>query len=62
MSRLERLKMGKVLPQHLKQYNELLRYVFQVTNKELQQVGWEGTRNRVSEATCFTASGCIGLV
>ena len=40
MSRLERLKMGKVLPQHLKQYNELLRYVFQVTNKELQQVGW----------------------
>jgi predicted acetyltransferase len=41
MSRLERLKMGKVETKHWKQFNELLRYVFQVTKKDLQQVGWE---------------------
>ena len=41
MSRLERLKMGKVEPKHLQQFNELLRYVFQVTKKDLQKVGWE---------------------
>ncbi|WP_338469617.1 GNAT family N-acetyltransferase [Niallia sp. XMNu-256] len=41
MSRLERLEMKRVEPKHLKQFNELLRYVFQVTNKDLQRVGWE---------------------
>lgn len=41
MSRLDRLKMGKVETRHLEQFNELLRYVFQVTKKELQMVGWE---------------------
>jgi predicted acetyltransferase len=41
MSRLERLKMGKVETKHLQQFNHLLRYVFQVTNKTLQRVGWE---------------------
>ncbi len=39
MSRLERLKMGKVETKHLQQFNHLLRYVFQVTNKTLQRVG-----------------------
>ncbi|WP_342430736.1 GNAT family N-acetyltransferase [Neobacillus sp. FSL H8-0543] len=41
MSRLERLKMGKVETKHWRQFNELLRYVFQVTKKDLQKVGWE---------------------
>ena len=41
MSRLDRLKMGKVETRHFQQFNELLRYVFQVTKKELQTVGWE---------------------
>jgi predicted acetyltransferase len=41
MSRLERLKMGEVETKHWRQFNELLRYVFQVTNKDLQKVGWE---------------------
>ncbi|WP_428908247.1 GNAT family N-acetyltransferase [Niallia sp. Krafla_26] len=41
MSRLDRLKMGKVEPHHLHQFNQLLRYVFQVTNKELLMVGWK---------------------
>jgi hypothetical protein len=41
MSRLERLKMGKVETKHWKQFNELLRYVFQVTKRDLQKLGWE---------------------
>lgn len=41
MGRLERLKMGRVETRHFQQFNELLRYVFQVTKKELQMVGWE---------------------
>ena len=41
MSRLDRLKVGKVEPHHLQQFNQLLRYVFQVTNKELLMVGYK---------------------
>ncbi|WP_394231901.1 enhanced intracellular survival protein Eis [Niallia oryzisoli] len=41
MSRLDRLRMGNVETKHFQQFNELLRYVFQVTKKELQMVGWE---------------------
>ena len=41
MSRLERLKMRNVETKHLQQFNQLLRYVFQVTNKDLLIVGWE---------------------
>jgi len=41
MSRKLHLKMKKVEPEHLKQYSELLRYVFQVTNHYLHQNGLE---------------------
>ena len=41
LSRKKQLKMKKVGLEHLEQYNQLLRYVFQVTDQELQQVGWE---------------------
>lgn len=41
MSREKRLRMKKVGIEYLKQYNQLLRYVFQVTNKELYKIGWE---------------------
>ncbi|MGL5314413.1 MAG: GNAT family N-acetyltransferase [Peptostreptococcaceae bacterium] len=41
MSRKRQLKMNKVELEHLEQYNQLLRYVFQVTDQELQQIGWE---------------------
>ena len=41
MSRKKQLKMKKVGLEHLEQYNQLLRYVFQVTDRELQQIGWE---------------------
>lgn len=33
--------MSKVGLEHLEQYNQLLRYVFQVTDQELQEIGWQ---------------------
>lgn len=39
--RRERLKLKPVGMEHLTQYNELLRYVFQVTNQELLKSGYE---------------------
>jgi predicted acetyltransferase len=33
--------MKKVGIEHLEQYNQLLRYVFQVTDRELHEIGWE---------------------
>ncbi len=41
MDRKKQLKMKKVGVEHLEQYNQLLRYVFQVTDQDLQLVGWE---------------------
>lgn len=41
MGREKRLKMKSVDLEHLEQYNQLLRYVFQVTDNELRKVGWE---------------------
>jgi len=41
MAKKKQLKMKEVGLQHLEQYNQLLRYVFQVTDRELQKIGWE---------------------
>jgi predicted acetyltransferase len=41
MGREKRLKMQKVGMEHLEQYSQLLRYVFQVTNNDLHKFGWE---------------------
>lgn len=41
MGREKNLKMKKLTIEHLEQYNQLLRYVFQVTNNELIKKGWE---------------------
>ncbi len=37
----KQLKMRRVEVEYLEQYNQLLRYVFQVTENKLQQIGWE---------------------
>ncbi|HIW31153.1 MAG TPA: GNAT family N-acetyltransferase [Candidatus Paenibacillus intestinavium] len=37
----DRLRLGTVEPKHGEQFNDLLRYVFQVTNRDLQTFGWE---------------------
>ena len=41
MNRKKQLRMRKIGPEHLEQCNQLLRYVFQVTDRELDQIGWE---------------------
>lgn len=41
MGKRRQLKMKKVGLAHLEQYNQLLRYVFQVTDRALHRVGWE---------------------
>lgn len=41
MGKKRQLKMKRVGVEHLEQYNELLRYVFQVTDDDLRKVGWE---------------------
>lgn len=41
MIRKRELKMKPVGVEHLEQYNQLLRYVFQVTDQDLQEIGWE---------------------
>lgn len=41
MIKKRQLNMKKVGVEHLNQYNQLLRYVFQVTDQDLQEVGWE---------------------
>lgn len=41
MAKKKQLKMKEVGLEHLEQYNQLLRYVFQVTDRELQKIGWE---------------------
>ncbi|GAA3407146.1 enhanced intracellular survival protein Eis [Paenibacillus hodogayensis] len=38
---LEKLKMKAVEPKHGEQFNDLLRYVFNITRHDLQSVGWE---------------------
>ena len=60
MSRLDRLKMGKVLPRHLQQYNELLRYVFQVTKKDLQTVGWEAREIALAKLPVLEKADVLG--
>ena len=39
--RKRQFKMQPVGLEHLTQYNQLLRYVFQVTDQELKEIGWE---------------------
>ncbi|MEY8353279.1 GNAT family N-acetyltransferase [Lachnospiraceae bacterium 54-53] len=41
MGSKKQLKIKEVGLEHLEQYNQLLRYVFQVTDRELSQIGWD---------------------
>lgn len=45
----ERLKMRELTRQDVSQFNDLLRYAFQVTRKELMDVGWEEDEIRRSK-------------
>ncbi|WP_413300889.1 GNAT family N-acetyltransferase [Bacillus sp. 1P10SD] len=60
MSRLDRLRMGKVETRHFQQFNELLRYVFQVTKKELQMVGWEEREIALAKLPVLEKANVLG--
>lgn len=60
MSRLDRLIMGKVETKHFQQFNELLRYVFQVTKKDLQMVGWEEREIALAKKPVLDQADVIG--
>ena len=41
MNNNKKLKMKEVGNEYMEQYNDLLRYVFQVTDQELDSIDWE---------------------
>jgi len=50
----------KLKPEHLSQFNDLLRYAFQVTEKELLAVGWENEDIRQSKFPILQHANVIG--
>ncbi|WP_028560480.1 GNAT family N-acetyltransferase [Paenibacillus pinihumi] len=60
MSREKRLKMKKLEPKHLIEFNQLLRYVFQVTNHDLQEVGWEAREIALAKLPVLEQADVIG--
>ena len=54
------LKMKKVTLEHLEQYNELFSYVFQVTEKELNEVGWAKDEIVLEKAPALLHADVIG--
>lgn len=54
------LKMMPVGIEHLDQYNKLLRYVFQVTESELHQVGWEDKEIKKVKSPILKKAHVIG--
>lgn len=57
---LKNLKMRKLTTQDLEQFNDLLRYAFQVTEEELIKVGWEDDDIRQSKSPVLTSSKVWG--
>ncbi|EUJ28026.1 acetyltransferase family protein [Listeria floridensis FSL S10-1187] len=58
----DRLKMKPVTMEHLAQFNDLLRYVFQVTSQDLQEVGYEEEEIEQAKRPVLKKSGCTWLV
>jgi len=54
------LKMKKVGIEHIEQYNELLRYVFQVTDRELHNIGWDEEEIIQAKSPILEKSDVIG--
>ena len=57
---LRNLRMRKLLPQHLEQFDNLLRYAFQVTDEELLRIGWEDDDIRRSKYPILEAANVLG--
>ncbi len=56
----EKLQMKKLDESHLEQYNELLRYAFQVTENDLSRVGWEEEEIRASKSPVLKGAYVLG--
>lgn len=54
------LSMKAVTLEHLDQYNKLLRYVFQVTENELHQIGWEDKEIKKVKSPTLAKANVIG--
>src|SRR5690554_5951609 len=54
------LRMKKVTIEHLEQYNKLFRYVFQVTEQELSEVGWADDEIQLEKAPALLHADVIG--
>jgi len=53
-------QLKKLKPEHLDQFNDLLRYAFQVTEKELLEVGWESEDIRQSKFPILKHANVLG--
>lgn len=60
VTKKRQLKMKKVGLEHLEQYNQLLRYVFQVTDRELHEIGWEETEFLRDKSPVLEKADVIG--
>ncbi|MBO5137566.1 MAG: GNAT family N-acetyltransferase [Spirochaetaceae bacterium] len=56
----EQLELHKVDLQHLEQYNQLLKYVFQVTKHTMQKVGWEEKEFIKAKQPSFERASVLG--
>ena len=57
---LSQLEIRKVGIEHLNQYDNLLRYAFQVTDEELLHVGWEDDEIRRAKIPILEAADVLG--
>ena len=56
----EKLELHKVNIEHMEQYNQLLKYVFQVTKHTMQQVGWEEKEFIRAKLPSFEKASVLG--
>ena len=56
----DRIKLKNVETQHGEQFNNLLRYVFQVTNRDLQTFGWENREIAQSKLPILRHADVLG--
>ncbi|MDD2954864.1 MAG: GNAT family N-acetyltransferase [Oscillospiraceae bacterium] len=56
----ERLAIKPLEMEHLAQFNDLLRYAFQVTNQELSEIGWEEDEIRQAKSPVLKKADVLG--
>ena len=58
----ERLTMQQLDISHIEQFNELLRYAFQVTDSDLLEFGWNNEEIKTLQISYFAECECARLV